>query len=57
MFAGRKVKALLRYYQLNPNKAFETYAYHLLFLIQMYGNLIRSSAYCLILSIVGQKMF
>ena len=27
----RKVKALLRYYHPNPNKAFETYAYHLIF--------------------------
>ena len=27
----RKVKAVLRYYQPNPNKAFETYAYHFLF--------------------------
>ena len=26
-----KVKPVLRYYQPNPNKAFETYAYHLLF--------------------------
>ena len=27
----RKVKAVLQYYQPNPNKAFETYAYHLFY--------------------------
>ena len=38
MFAGRKVKTVLRYYQLNPNKVFETYAYHLIFSFYPFRN-------------------
>ena len=34
----RKVKAVLQYYQLNPNKAFETYAHHLFFLFYPFQN-------------------
>ena len=34
----RKVKTILRYYQPNPNKAFETYARHLLFSFYPFRN-------------------
>ena len=34
----RKAKAVLRYYQPNPSKAFETYAYHLLFSFYPFRN-------------------
>ena len=34
----RKVKAVLRYYQPNPNKASETYAYHCLFSFYPFRN-------------------
>ena len=34
----RNIKAVLQYYKPNPNKAFETYAYHLLFLFYPFRN-------------------